>query len=275
MKGPRCMTETTTSIKEAIAAPANPRILPCDILLHLVATILAPMFLIDIDGDIKFARMAALETLNAYRARNHMDLIAIAQIIASGLAALGSLSLSMGDDLSLSMILRLRGNAVALNRAAEQNRRVLREPNAGAAPPSKANHDFDEYYAEPAKVTHAATPKSAEQAAPPMQAATPPELPISTAAETMAAQQRQQAIWAAAAGRAGSNATRPVHLQPAERKTTTMRAALNSCASGLLSGNHAASSFRANTEILSHLLKQQGLHPAVSAAITHPARKPA
>jgi hypothetical protein len=270
------MTETTTSIKaptEAIAAPANLRILPCDILLHLVVTLLAPMFLIDIDGDIKFARMAALETLNAYRARNHMDLIAIAQIVASGLAALGSLSLSMGDDLSLSMVLRLRGNAVALNRAAEQNRRVLREPNARSAPRPKANHDFDEYYAEPAKVTHAATPKRAE---PPMQAATPPALPISTASETMVAQQQQEAIWAAAAGKAGPNAASPMHLPPTERKTTTMRAAaLNSCASDLLSGNHAAGPLRDNTETLNRLLKQPGLSPAVSAAITHPVRKPA
>jgi hypothetical protein len=47
--------------------------------------------------------MAAIGTVNAYRARNHADLIAIAQIIAFGPAALGSLSLSMADDISLSM----------------------------------------------------------------------------------------------------------------------------------------------------------------------------
>jgi hypothetical protein len=263
------MIETTTSIKaptEAIAAPSSPGILPCDILLHLVVTLLAPMFLIDIDGDIKFARMAALETLNAHRARNHVDLIAIAQIIASGLAALGSLSLSMADDLSLSMVLRLRGNAVALNRVAEQNRRILREPNTGSAPSPKANHDFDEYDAAPAKVTHAATPKRTGQTTPPIQAATSPELSISTPSETMIAQQRQhQAIWAAAAGRAVPSTATPVHLQPAERKTTMRAAVLNSCASALISSNHAASSSQDATETLNRLLKQQGYSPAASA----------
>jgi hypothetical protein len=100
---------------------------PSRILMNLIVALLAPMFLGVSAGDVGFARMAAIETVNAYRARNHSDLIAIAQIIAFGLAALGSLSLSMADDISLSMTLRLRGNANACNRSAEQNRRVLTE----------------------------------------------------------------------------------------------------------------------------------------------------
>jgi hypothetical protein len=95
-----------------------------DILVNLVVAFLAPMFLGASGGDIGFARRAAVETVNAYRARDHADLIAIAQIIACGLAALGSLSLSLADNLSLSMTLRLRGQAVALNRVAEQHRRA-------------------------------------------------------------------------------------------------------------------------------------------------------
>jgi hypothetical protein len=82
--------------------------------------------------------MAAIETVNTYRVRNHADLIAVAQIIAFGLAALGSLSLSMADDISLSMALRLRGNANALNRSAEQNRRALRETRGSDSVP---HHD--------------------------------------------------------------------------------------------------------------------------------------
>ena len=101
---------------------------PSEILMALIVTLLAPMFLGVTAGDISLARLAALETVNAYQARNQADLIAIAQIIACGLAALGSLSLSMDDDISLSMTLRLRGSAVALNRSAEQNRRVLNQP---------------------------------------------------------------------------------------------------------------------------------------------------
>jgi hypothetical protein len=93
----------------------------------VIAAFLAPMFLGITSGDVALARLAAVEAVNAYRARDHADLIAIAQIIAYGLAALGSLSLSMEADRSVSMTLRLRGNANALNRSAEQNRRVTRD----------------------------------------------------------------------------------------------------------------------------------------------------
>jgi hypothetical protein len=96
-------------------------------LMSVVVTVLAPIFLGVTGGDTALARMAAAETINDLRARNHMDLIAVVQIITNGLAAADSLSRSMGDELSLPMTLRLRGNAIGLNRAAEQNRRVLRE----------------------------------------------------------------------------------------------------------------------------------------------------
>ena len=59
------------------------------------------MFLGISGGDVRLARIAAIQTVTAYRAANDADLIAVAQIIAFGLAALGSLSLSMADDISL------------------------------------------------------------------------------------------------------------------------------------------------------------------------------
>ena len=102
-------------------------------LMNLVVTILAPIFLGVTGGDIGLARMAAVETIDDFRARNHMDLIAVTQLIVNGLAAVDSLSRSMADDLSLSMTLRLRGNAISLNRAVEQNRRALRQ-NCDADP---------------------------------------------------------------------------------------------------------------------------------------------
>jgi hypothetical protein len=119
------MTETTTttaSVQETNedAIPVH----PTDILIALIATFLIPMFLGSSTGDVAIARRAALETVNAYRVRDQADLLAVAQIIAFGLAALGSLSLSMLDDLTLSMTLRLRGNANACNRSAELNRRA-------------------------------------------------------------------------------------------------------------------------------------------------------
>ena len=121
-----------TDTPETTTGPQpSPR--PSDILLNLITALLAPMFLSVSGGDVGFARLAALETVTSYRSRHSADLIAIAQIIAFGLAALGSLSLSMQDDLSLSMTLRLRGNANALNRSAEQNRRAMQGNRAEAA----------------------------------------------------------------------------------------------------------------------------------------------
>jgi hypothetical protein len=124
-------------------------------LLNLIVAFLAPLFLSASGGDIYFARMAALETVVAYRARNHADLMAIAQVIACGLSALGSLSLAMEDKLSLSMTLRLRGNAVALNRAAEQNRRALRQtcPNINREEAARVERPFP---SEPAEARYEA-----------------------------------------------------------------------------------------------------------------------
>ena len=106
---------------------------PSEALMALIVALLAPMFLGVTAGDINLARLAAWETITAYQSRNQADLIAIAQIIAYGLAAIGSLSLSMDDNISISMALRLRGNANGLNRSAEQNRRAL--TNTAPQPP--------------------------------------------------------------------------------------------------------------------------------------------
>ncbi len=122
----------------------QPSLHPSDILLNLITTLLAPMFLSVSGGDIGFARLAALDTVTSYRSRHSADLIAIAQIVAFGLAALGSLSLSMEDNLSLSMTLRLRGNANALNRSAEQNRRAMQANRAEAAAAERMRNEENE-----------------------------------------------------------------------------------------------------------------------------------
>ncbi len=147
-------------------AADDPPLSPSEILMGIVVTILSPMFLIA--GDVRMARLAATETVNAYRIRNQTDLIAIAQIIAFGLTALGSLGLSMADDLSLTMILRLRGNANALNRSAEQNRRALREsgydPAVTNAEPPATSQEMEEQAALAAGVLAAQTLAAAAQA---------------------------------------------------------------------------------------------------------------
>jgi hypothetical protein len=226
------MTETITSFEPIPAS--NLSVAPSDILLHLVVTLLAPMFVMASGGDILFARMAALETVSSYRARNPADLIAIAQIIACGLTALGSLGLSMADDLSLSMTLRLRSSAVALNRVAERNRRVLQESSADTARPAgsqqTAGDDFDATMAAADVAAMQPRPTAAAGAVP------PPAAPISAASVT--AERQVQAMWATAMTEVAGEFTASLpHLPPAARKMATVRAAaLNSSAHALLSG---------------------------------------
>jgi hypothetical protein len=102
-------------------------------LTSVIVSALAPVFFAVTGGDIPLARMAAEEVVNEHHARNRVDLIAVGQIIANGLAALGSLGQSLNDEIPLPMALRLRNNAISLNRMVEHNRRV-RKQNQNADP---------------------------------------------------------------------------------------------------------------------------------------------
>jgi hypothetical protein len=218
------MTETTTSDPQSKPGPdAGTPFHPADILLNLIVTLLAPMFLCASDGDIRFARMAAIETINGYRAQNHAGLIAVAQIVAFGLAALGSLSLSMADDLSVSMTLRLRGNANALNRSAEQNRCALTRNCADSAMPQTA---------PAASIAREDHPQKTE-----VQKTTP--APILTAKPPTPQQQQQNhSAWATAITGVAKEFTDSLpFLPPTERKLTESKiAAMSSSVAALLSG---------------------------------------
>ena len=61
---------------------------PAAVLMNVLVTLLAPMFIAGAKGDIRLARAAALETVNSYRAQNHASLIAVAKIVAFSLATL-------------------------------------------------------------------------------------------------------------------------------------------------------------------------------------------
>jgi len=215
-----------------------------NVLLSLLVTLLAPLFFTACSGDLQFARCAALETINTYRARNDIDLLTIAQIVAFGLTALGSLGLSLADDLSLSMTLRLRSNAIALNRAAERCQRTLRESQveASAPPPPPADPAFDE--ASVIAAVTATRQRVAEAAAPAVAEPIPtqPAPPQPARQKQPTGEDRQlQAAWAAAmADVAGEFTASLAHLPPAERKAMTVRAAaLSSCANDLLAGKGA------------------------------------
>jgi hypothetical protein len=207
---------------------------PADILLNLIVTFLAPLFLSVSNGDINHARFAAFETVNAYRAQTQSDLITIAQIIGFGLAALDSLSLSMQDNLSPSMVLRLRANANACSRSAEQNRRALNDRPAATAAPLP---DQDNTAEEAVILAHVAATQQRTAAAQATRQATQPQPATPPAPPPITDQQRQE-MWAAAAARVASEYTTGLaDLPHAQRRTATLKAAmLSSCANDLLNG---------------------------------------
>ena len=258
------MTETTTLPKPAPEAPATP-IRSVDRLMHLIVALLAPMFLGVSNGDLALARLAAAETVNAYGARNQADLIAVVQIIAFGMAALASLSRSMEDNISLSMTLRLRGNANALHRSAEQNRRAL--GTHGEATLS-GTQDHEEDLSEavllaglqaarklaedtaPPVIQPVATAPLATAAAAPIPTSTPAaadalSLPGLAAAPTAVVPSAPTTVtprtraWANAMLDTAAQVTAGLRdLPPAERNVASLRAAaLYSTATGLLSGD--------------------------------------
>ena len=189
------MSQTTATTPAKAArdqpSPSNLDLHPRDILLHLIVTLLAPMFLGVCCGNLDFARMAALETVNAYRARSHVDLIAVAQIVAHGLASVSSACLSMRDDISLAMTLKLRANANACDRSAERNRRALEKTrtdptpdpvSAPAQPPDpEADRKDAEVIAHVAAVTQRAEAMQAQMAAERSAAPAPPAATPATA----------------------------------------------------------------------------------------------
>jgi hypothetical protein len=199
------------------------------------------MFLGVCGGDIALAQAAALETVNDYRGQNRAGLLAVALIVAYGLAALGSLSLSMADDISSSMALRLRGNANALNRAAEQNRRALKHTLDDAdrtpyPPTSEAGLQAlaDENLAEDTLIAGVA---AAQKLAALARARTAPTPPAENAPLT-AAEQQNRAMWASAMARVAGNFTAGLAtMRPDQRRIASMKAAaLTTTVHDLLSG---------------------------------------
>jgi hypothetical protein len=247
------MTATTTISppSQTATGPANP-IHPSDVLMNLIVTLLAPAFLSATGGDIGLARMAAIDTINAYRAQNQADLIAVSQIAAYGLAALGSLSLSMANNLSLSMTLRLRGNANALTRSAEQNRRALQNTRNDSAPlhdpafrpepeaPATTRADEDPHRAAPiagATAAQLAAKTRAHDDQVTRPTTTPAPAPIAATIRLPSVQeQRNQKLWASAMLKEAEKLRAGMRkLPPAERSQASHQAAtLATTASSIL-----------------------------------------
>ena len=105
-------------------------------MLELVLNLLTPFLIAAGLSDPALARQTAKETIAAYKAPD--QLLTVAQITTFALAAIDNLRLSLPEDLSLSMKLKLRGNANALNRASQKATASLetKKPQAPADPPA-------------------------------------------------------------------------------------------------------------------------------------------
>ena len=161
-------------------------------LISYIVAMLAPMFLCAGSGDVRLARMAALEMLSAYRMQNQADLLAVAQVVAFGIATLGSLSQSMLDDLSLPVVLRLRSNANALSRSGHRHNQTLEQSHrASVRRPTPATEAARQV--ENLLHSEATAPPAPVQAP----AETPPPKPRNTEPATPAASKASSAETAA------------------------------------------------------------------------------
>ena len=228
------------------APPPGPRLplYPAECLLTLIITLMTPMFLSAAGGDVAFARMAAAETLESYRADTHADLITVAKIVAFGLATISSLCLSMADGVPVTQILRLRSNANALDRSEHRNRLALNASQAlnvsqsieHAAPP-ETEPDVTALTAAAMEMQQRTADNLASlaPAAPAPSASTAPE----TTSAISGAEQRYQATWAASAATiAAETAASLPTLPPHERHTAALWVdALNDAAKSFMAGD--------------------------------------
>jgi hypothetical protein len=116
---------------------------PTSPLLDFILNLLAPFLMTSGISDPAIARAAALQAINACKADGQQNLVSIAQIVGFALASLDNLRVSMPADVSLSMKLKLRGNANTLNRSsqlatlARDNQPPPAEPQPAEPPPAE------------------------------------------------------------------------------------------------------------------------------------------
>jgi hypothetical protein len=131
------MTQTT------LTRPSAP-LQPIDVLMNLIITVVGPMLLTAAGGDIDLATLTAIKAVNAHKPRNEADLIDIGQIVTFGLAAIEAVKLSLRPEFTPAVAMRLRANAVSLNRAAAQTRRNLQKSQPEQAQPEYTAPDMQQ-----------------------------------------------------------------------------------------------------------------------------------
>jgi hypothetical protein len=210
-------------------------------MMELILGILAPLLMAGSITDLQCARLAAAEAIAAYNATGPNQLITTGQILAFAFTALDNLRLSMAPDLSLSMKLKLRGNANALNRSAAANTKLLEKARQDTRPeePSIAERAATAQWEdmEPAHDT-ATDPRGGSPAAGRVPQAFVANAPCQPAGTQPAChqgeatpatpppattEQRNSLLWAnAMKARAGKLRATVAHVPPAERKANLL-----------------------------------------------------
>ncbi|MFO1025900.1 MAG: hypothetical protein U1E70_11980 [Acetobacteraceae bacterium] len=181
----------TPADRDAVSMPA--------LLVSTLLSYLSPLFLGGAAGndDAAAARTMAADALKIFHIGDVWELLLSAQTVAFGMAALGSINLSMRPDLTPALALRARGNAGTLHRAAMQCRGLLEQhrpavPTFGARTPVDLAAAQAEAMARIASVARrmGVPPPDAGPPSPPVAPGTVPPLGIaaaSNAAETVLA----------------------------------------------------------------------------------------
>jgi hypothetical protein len=213
-----------------------PKLHPTDLVMSALIAFLMPMLLPTTGRDLALARATAIQAVKAFAARNPAELLLVGESIALGLAVIDSISLSMGENIPISLILRLRANAVSLHRAAQQCRRALAEAADATAPPQDAPLPDAAPQQKAEIIANLALP----QAVPPQAAKIHPETrtpaPKPPAQPTPTTEDQYfNAAWAAAMSDVAEEMTAGIdNLPPDEQKAARIRvAALNATASHL------------------------------------------
>jgi hypothetical protein len=105
--------------------------------LDRILSFLAPLFMTGSPGNAGVALAAAKELLDSYGARTNSEIRLAALTIAFSFGALDSLGRSVAADLSVNQLLRLRGNANSLHRAAHKSQEALARLQQSDAEPAQ------------------------------------------------------------------------------------------------------------------------------------------
>jgi hypothetical protein len=110
-------------------------------LMPFILAVITPFLLAGGIPDPALAQQVAAQTIAAYQTTGNDQLLTAGRIVAFAMAALENLRLSAPPDLSVSLKLKLRGNATGLNRAAETATTTLNTQRQ--ATPDQTQPDLD------------------------------------------------------------------------------------------------------------------------------------